>query len=299
MLAGALTVRAGDITPVDTGTSAGDITPAASNLKVEYELDAESSFVGSTPTNLGFGKDGNLTEENSNGRLVISPQWNDGPIYRFGLAVERYNFGFSTAAPLPNILQSENAVLGVDFELFSWLVRVEADPGIYSDGRSTGLRDFNMPFIIGGSYIASDTLQWILGLEVDVNREFPVLPGVGVHWTFMDNWVLDAVLPSPRIEYTWSKDTTLYFGGDFKDGTYRVDHDFGSALHRRRLNGTIVEYDEIRVGGGVSWKASKAFTVEMEGGYLPYREFNFQRSGTHFGNESGAPYGEISLNTQF
>ena len=35
------------------------------------------------------------------------------------------------AAPLPNILQAENVIVGMDFELFNtWLVRIEADPGL-------------------------------------------------------------------------------------------------------------------------------------------------------------------------
>jgi hypothetical protein len=341
LLAPLLPSRAGDTAPPpDTAAPAVDTSSTPSNLKTTYEISADASYVGDTSTNFGYGNKGTLSEQDSHGKLVVSPQWNDGPIYRFGLECERYNFGFSSAAPLPDILQSENLVLGVDFALFnSWLVRVEADPGLYGDSRAIGFRDFNVPFEIGGSYIASETLQWVIGLEVDVNREYPVLPGVGVHWTITDNLVLDAILPSPRLEYDLSKNLTAYLGGDFKDGTYTVAPDFGagvgssvqtsevtyqrqigvrlsghgpptpifqtahktetSATKGPNLNGTIVEYDEIRVGAGFSWKASKALTIEMEGGYLPYREFNFQRSGTHFGNDAGAAYAQVSLDTQF
>jgi hypothetical protein len=115
----------------------------------------------------------------------------------------------------------------------------------------------------------------------------------------MDQWVLDAILPTPRLEYDWSKGLTLYLGGDVDDGTYRVDRDFATGLGRTDLNGAIVEYDEIRVGAGFSWKASKAVTLELEGGYLPYREFDFHRADTHFSNDDGAAYGQMSINAQF
>jgi hypothetical protein len=295
-------LRAGDSTPPPSPDTAAavDSTPAPGNLKTSYEFDADTSFVGDARTNFGSGSAGDVSEQRTDARFVIAPQYNDGPIYRFGLAYERYGFGFSKAAPLPDILQAENLVLGVDFELFnSWLVRVEADPGLYGDSRSAGFRDFNVPFTLGGSYIASEEVQWILGVGVDFNRQIPAIPAIGVRWALSDDWVLDAILPTPRLEYDWSKALTLYLGSDIDDGTYRVDNGLGVALHRPKLSGAIVEYDEIRLGAGFSWKASKAITFELEGGYLPYREFDYHRADTHFSNDNGAAYGQMSINAQF
>jgi hypothetical protein len=242
---------------------------------------------------------------------------------------------------MPDELEGEYLVAGVDFEVLnSWLVRVEADPGFYDNGRDIGFRDFNVPFEIGGSYIASETLQWAVGLEVDINRQIPVFPAIGVRWAINDQWVLDAILPTPRLEYQWSKNLTLYLGGDLDDGTYRMDPGPGPARYttttttvsQRKLAGysiippngptpiyttvtstetkrtpvrnspaagSIVEYDEARIGAGLSWKAAKGVTLEMEGGYLPFREFDFHRSSVHFSNDDGAAYGQMSLNTQF
>jgi hypothetical protein len=295
ILAPLLSLRAGENAP-DVSTPS---TPSSA-IKTTYEFDADASYVGNARTNFGSSTAGNVSEQTSSARIIVAPQINDGPIYRFGLAYERYNFGFSSAAPIPDILQAENLVIGIDFQLFnSWLVRVEADPGLYGDARSAGFRDFNVPFTIGGSYIVSADLQWIVGLGIDINRQIPVFPAVGVHWTVVDNLVLDAVLPTPRLEYDWSNDLTLYLGSDVDDGTYRVDRDFGAALGLPKLDDAVVEYDEIRIGAGFTWKASKALTFELEGGYLPYREFDFHRADIHFSNDGGAPYAQMSLNAQF
>jgi len=324
-----LPLRAGDAAPPDASASAlpADAAPAASNLKTSYEFDADLSAVGDATTNFGRGIMGDVSEQATSERLLIEPQYGDTPIYRFGLGYQRYNFGLSKAAPLPDILQAENIVVGLDFSAFnSWLFRVEADPGIYNDGRDTGFRDFNIPFTIGGSYIASDTIQWIAGLSIDIDRQLPIIPAVGVHWSVTDSWVIDAVLPTPRIEYDYNKNLTFYVGGDFDDGTYRVDKGLGNSFDNANptvsttssgvmaktsvtktvpntlaahLGGSVVEYDEIRVGAGMSWKASKDLTFELECGYLPYREFDFHRANLHFTNDSGAPYGRLSLNAQF
>ena len=297
-------LRAGDTTPVETSSTDATVdtsqSSSPSKLQLSYELNGDTSYVGAARTNYGLGHAGSVSEERTDLRGVLGLQENDGPIYRFGLEYQRYSFGFSKAAPMPDVMEGEYAVVGVDFDLFnSWLVRVEADPGFYDNGRDIGFRDFNVPFQIGGSYIASETVQWALGLEVDINRQIPVIPAVGVRWALNDQWVLDAILPTPRLEYEWSKSLTLYLGGDVDDGTYRMDRNFGTAVGKPKLAGAVVEYDEARIGAGVSWKAIKGVTLELEGGYLPYREFDFHRANTHFSNDDGAAYGQMSLNAQF
>jgi hypothetical protein len=314
LLASVMDLHAGDVTAPALDTSAPvpvDTSPAPGNLKMSYEFDADTSYVGDARTNFGGGVSGNVSEQNEDAKFLIEPQFNDGPIYRFGLSYQRYNFGISQAAPIPDILQAENLVLGVDFEVFnSILVRVEADPGLYNDGRASGYRDFNVPFTIGGSYIAGEDVQWVAGLEADFNRQIPVFPAVGFRWQFRDQWVLDAILPTPRLEFDENKDLTLYLGGDVDDGTYRMDQRLGVGYDETyrdsraqnvgsHLGGTIVEYDEVRIGTGLSWKASKVITLELECGYLPYREFDFHRADVHLSNNSGAPYGQLSLSAQF
>ena len=275
-------------------------TESASKLHVSYEAEADYSYVGDARTRLGDGRTGPVSEQSDFAHFVVTPQWGDGPLYRFGLEWQRYSFGLPRLARLPNTLQSINAVIGADLQLFqSWLVRAEAQPGVYSDFHDVGSGDFNVPFLIGGSYIASADLQWVLGVSVDVNREWPVIPAVGVRWGFHDHWVLNLVLPSPRLEFAYSKTLTLFAGGDFKGATYRVDENFGTSHGKPALNDAIVEYDEVRVGGGAVWKASHDLTLEAEGGYMPFREFNFHRAETRFRTENGAPYGQLSLHGKF
>jgi len=274
--------------------------PAATKLQISYEVEADYSYVGPVRTEIGGHHTGNLTEQSGSFRLIMAPRWGEGPIFRFGIAAQRFSFGLPDNAPLPNTLQSTSLVLGIDLQLFdSWLVRVEAEPGFYSDFHDIGRGDFNVPFIIGGSYIAGASLQWIIGLGVDVNRRYPVIPAVGLRWNFMDKWTLDAVLPTPRLEYEAKKGLTFYAGGDLKTGTYRVSENFGDAHGRRALNDAIVEYDEIRVGGGISWKAMPGVTLEAEAGYLPYREFNYHRAEQGYKSKNGGAYGQVGLSAKF
>ena len=84
-----------------------------------------------------------------------------------------------------------------------------------------------MPFEIGGTYIYTPDLQLVLGVSIDVERKYPIIPGGGIRWRFQPQWVLNAVAPTPRLEYEWNKNLTLYLGATLKETNFRVGNDFG------------------------------------------------------------------------
>src|SRR5207244_13238357 len=112
----------------------------------------------------------------------------------------------------------------------SILLRFQAQPGFYGTDDFES-EDVNVPFVIGGTYIYSPNQQFVLGIGVDVERKYPVLPGGGVRWKIAPQWVLEAVLPSPRLEYQLNTDDTLCAGGTAKETNCRCDESCGNA-HR-------------------------------------------------------------------
>ena len=272
----------------------------ASAGEISNQFDAEFSLTSGSRTRLGHDRQGNVAAMSGLVREVVSARLGQGPILRLGFDWERFSFALPNRAPLPNTLQSLNAVVGLDLQLFdSWLVRLEAQPGFYSGSDDFAARDFNVPFIIGGSYIASADLQWIVGVSVDVNRALPVLPAVGVRWKFADRWVLDAILPRPRLEYEFSKELTLFGGADLRGSTFRVSRDFGTAHSDARLNRALVDLTEIRAGVGASWKISSWFQADVETGVVAYRDFDFHRADTNYESKGAAAYGQLVIGAKF
>ena len=275
-------------------------TRALAGAEISNQFDAEFSITSGSRTDLGQGRSGDVSGQAGLVRDVISTRLGQGPLLRVGFGWERFSFGLPDRAPLPNTLQSLSAIIGFDMQLFeSWLVRIEAQPGFYSGSSDFSARDFNVPFVIGGSYIASADLQWILGVSVDVNRAIPVFPGVGVRWKFADQWVLNAVLPRPRLEYEWSKGLTLFGGADLRGPTFRVSRDFGDTHGDSRLNRAVVDLTEIRAGVGASWKISSWFQADIETGVEAYRDFNFHRADTNYESKGAAAYGQFVIGAKF
>jgi Domain of unknown function (DUF6268) len=264
------------------------------------EYIAEETYVGSGDVQRNSKKSvRDFDEHDSILHLVFTPRIKPG-VLRLGLEWERFSFGIPDGAPLPDTLQAVNLVLGFDTQLSdSILIRVEVQPGVYNTGFDDLSDDFNAPFVAGGSYIFSPNLQLVLGVSVDIEGKYPVLPAGGIRWKMAPQWVLNAVLPTPRLEFEMKSDLTLYAGANLKQANYRVGDDFGDNTGTPRLNHAVLTYTEVRTGAGIDWKISPFVTLTGEVGYQPYREFDFYRAHIRYHQDGGAPYGMISVHGAF
>jgi opacity protein-like surface antigen len=264
------------------------------------EYVAEETYVGSGDVQRNPRKSvRDFDEHDSILHFVLTPRIKPG-VLRLGVEWERFSFGLPDGAPLPDMLQAVNLVIGLDTQLSdSILIRVEAQPGVYNTGFHDLSDDFNAPFVAGGTYIYSPNLQIVLGVSVDVERKYPVIPAAGIRWKMAPRWVLNAVLPTPRLEFEMNGGLTLYAGANLKQANYRVDDNFGDNTGNARLNHAVLTYTEVRTGAGIDWKISPVVTLTGEVGYQPYREFDFYRADVRYHQDGGAPYGMLSLHGAF
>ena len=264
------------------------------------EFSAELTYVGEGDVDRGGKHVNDFDEIDSDIRFVLTPRFKLG-VLRFGAEWERFSFGLPNNAPLPNTLQSFSTIIGLDTQLSdSILIRAETQPGLYNSGLGHLFwDDFNMPFVIGGTYIFSPNVQLIVGVSVDVERKYPVIPAAGLRWKIGPQWLLDAVMPTPRLQYELSRNVSLYAGATLTEATFRTDDEFGDTHGMPKLNHAVVTYSEIRTGAGFDWKISPIVSFTGEVGYQPYRQFDFYRADIRYHQDGGAPYGTISLHGAF
>ncbi len=275
------------------------VTETQPAFRISAEYNVEQTYVGDAEVRRE-GVSRTFDESDTVVDFVFTPRVSFG-VLRLGLGYEHFSFGFDNGWPLPSTLQAANLVIGLDTELFNTiLVRIEAQPGFYGAGTSDlEMDDLNVPFIIGGTYIYSSDLQFVLGVGVDVNRQYPVVPGGGIRWRFASQWVLNAVVPTPRLEYEWNRSLTVFAGATIKDQTYRMSERFGRLGGQPDLNRAVLDYSEVRVGLGFDWKINNWLTLSAEGGYVPYRQFDYHRTEVRYHNVHGAPYGTVALHGAF
>ena len=280
-----------------------EVALVESQSSFSFDFQVEQTFAGDG--DLRRGEHGNLFirnfhESDSRIHFILTPMTKIG-ILRLGVQTERYSFGYGSNAPIPNRLHSTAMVLGLDTELSdAFLIRLEMDPGYYGvDFDDFGQDTFNIPVIIGGTYIRSSSLQFVFGIGFDALRKYPVLPGGGIRWKFAPQWTLNAVVPTPRLEYEPNSNLLLYAGADIRATSYRVEKDFGTLRGNPALNHAAITYEEVRVGGGLDWKLTPAVKLTFEGGVIPYRNFDFHRTDVRYHQDGGAPYGMVALHAAF
>ena len=283
--------------------SSKDVALIESESSVSFEFNAEGTYVGSGDVQRG--ERGNLRvqdfdETDARFHFILTPRTKIG-ILRLGVAAERYSFGFSHNAAIPDVLESTALVIGLDTEFSdSFLIRLEAQPGFYgTDFDDYGQDTFNVPVVLGGTYIFNSNFQIIFGVGIDAFRKYPVLPGGGIRWKFAPQWVLNAVVPAPRLEYEANSSLLLYAGADIRATSYRVEKNFGTLRGNTALNHAAITYEEVRVGGGLDWKITSAIKVSAEGGFIPFRNFDFHRTEVRYHQDGGVPYGMLALHAAF
>jgi hypothetical protein len=289
---------------VETYSADGkNIALVESESSFSYEFHLEAAYFGSGDVERG--EHGNLIINDFDGsdtkfHFILTPRTKIG-ILRVGVEAEQYSFGFGSNAAIPDDLNSTAMILGLDTELSdSFLIRIEAHPGFYgTDFDDFGQDTFNVPVVLGGTYIFNSNFQLVFGVGIDALRQYPVLPGGGVRWKFAPQWTLNAVVPTPRLEYEPSSNFMLYAGADIRSTSYRVDKQFGTVRGDPSLNHAAITYNEMRAGAGFDWKVTSAIKFTLEGGFIPWREFDFHRTQVRYHQDGGIPYGMAAFHAAF
>ncbi len=276
--------------------------PAADRVAaVNFDFDTDVAYLGSGHAHRKNQRFASFEEVDSSVSLLSTFQPNpNSPVWRLGLNWERFWFDPDPASTVPNTLESLNLSLGADLQLAPAIfMRVEALPGFYGDLRRFSTRQFNVPVQIGASYVYSDRLFFIVGASVNYERDFPLFPAIGFLWHVNDRFTVNAIAPKPALQYQLNDALTLHVGGGLVGDTYRVNTDFGRDRATKKLDNAIVEYEEIRVGGGLTYKINKTFSLDLEGGAVPYRRFDYNRADYKVLSTNTAPYAEIDLSAKF
>jgi opacity protein-like surface antigen len=286
---------------VETNTAPSkNVALVESESSFSFEFQAGETYVGQGDVHRGSLSVRDFDESDTQLHFVLTPRVKIG-ILRLGVQAERYSFGFGGNAAIPNVLESTNLVLGLDTEFSdSFLIRLEAQPGFYgTDFDDFGRDTFNVPVVLGGTYIFNSGFQVVFGVGIDALRKNPVLPGGGVRWKFAPQWTLNAVAPAPRLEYEVSSNLMLYGGADVRATSYRVDKQFGTVRGNPALNHAAITYEDVRVGGGLEWKLTSAIKLSAEGGFIPFRNFDFHRTDVRYHQDGGVPYAMLALHAAF
>jgi hypothetical protein len=270
------------------------VVSAAESTAVFHEFDVGLGYAGQEATQVVPG-----SELNTSLKYVASLQVSKDFLLRLG--AEWQSFWFPAPRPFaaPARLQQANAIVGFDYQLAEqWLMRAELQPGMYGDLSRLDERRFDAPLLVGFVYLIDADLQWFFGLRADFRSHYPVFPAAGVRWKFADLWTLNLMLPTPRLEYDVNSNLQTYFGAAIVAGTYVVGDHYGNDRGLPQLNHATLEYTELRLGPGLSWKVRPNLTLEAEAGYVVHRSWDFFDQDIN-PTRNPVPYLQLTVHARF
>ena len=286
--------RAG--TEVDSNTAVATTTEKTEEAVSRDFFQIDSGYVFESDLNHGgsFGKQSELQNEFEYGhRLRLT-----GNLFlHLGLAYDRYHFG-STAAPVPNHLQSMAGVIGIDFmhgtEVGAFF---QIRPGFYTQN-DVGISSFDVPITLGRIFVVQEKKFYIFGgaYASFLRGGSPVLPLAGIIWIPSDNVRLLGLLPTPRLIYSATKKLDLWVGGELVGGVFRTDRN--DNIQPGKLSGTTVNFSDYRAAVGFVYTVSDSFKVNLDAGCSVQRQFDFARAGETYRTDP-APYLRLQLSAQF
>jgi len=263
-----------------------------------------------TTTDYGFHQDlkrgsGNIEVEHNNFELdrriplnlVTWPNVQCGQWFlRIGADYERFDFSIHNETRLPDTLQSASGIIALEYLVNdNTAFIIETRPGIYFQ-QKVNAGSFDAPTNIAAAYpiFGGDKFYLVAGVAISTLSRYPVFPIGGILWHIDAKWDLRAYLPDPRLVYMVSNNLEFWTGGELAGGAYKTDNRDVTPV---KLSGAIVTYDEVRVGGGVTWKAHP-FTFDLGAGYTVQGEFDYSRAGESFETHP-APYVRLTARLDF
>ena len=236
----------------------------------------EFSYAGSAGIAEGTQPLGRISGSQSRVAAVRTHPLDTETAWLLGASWQRLDFSPPAGAPIPTELTALALQLGYSCQLNpAWALRLEIDPGLYSDLRDLNGSDFNAPCSLRLVRTVSREFQWLIGLDVDLRSGTPVMGGGGARWQITPNCTLLLVVPSPRVEWTVSPSLALFVGAGYRSSAYRVADDFGRRHARPELDAQIVDYREISAGAGLRWQLTPAVAVHAGAGWMFDRRFQY------------------------
>lgn len=208
---------------------------------------------------------------------------------QLGMDYERFDFSRSSSV-FPYSFTSLNGEMNFSYwsgDDFYPVIKIE--PGIYYTRDHVTKNSFDVPLRFTPGFKVSQNLYLIVGCSIDPFSNPIVFPIGGFNWKISDKLNFRAVFPQPRFSYTPNDKLEIYLGGELIGNGYR-----NGPTTDRRTNNAIVEYEEERVGLGVSYTLRKGIDFEAIAGWTFQRTYDYIRSGPDYYGK-GAPYLKVDL----
>lgn len=274
--------------------SSGNSSPLIAH-KVEFRA------AGLSRADLASGEGSSLSERYVRADYTVLMPLSESWFVRGGAGWGAFYFDFDGTDRFPDALHRISLSLGIGTKVSDKLtVLVSASPGIYSDLEDVSWDDFDVNGFAAAQWKWVENFELVAGARFAPHDKYPVLPVAGLKWRVNERWLVDAMYPRPAIVFKASDWLDLYAGMEIRGAIYRTSESFeGTTPGGRSLAGQWLDFSEQSAVLGAAFKVSRTAVIELEGGYVFRRKFDYDDAGYSEEAEEGALALQAGLNVKF
>lgn len=214
-----------------------------------------------------------------------------------------YSLDRDTGTPLPDRLKS----LSAGFTVFSkldadWSLLASVSPGVHNAGSTFSSKGFGVGVLAIASRKFTPDFGAGFGFVYDSLSKGTgrIIPVATFNWKPAPDWRVSLGFPRTGVFYTATPTIELEFTAEADFGSFYVTDDpLPAGLNKPALNRTRLEYQAVRVGPAVTWRATPTLSARASVGAVPVLNADYHLRNYRVKSERTAPYASAALEWKF
>lgn len=279
-------------------TASGRPATAAVTLKFD------TAYTGDTPFTARGAYAGSFSVAQFGTEVAVPLPPLGGDIFPIvSLKYRHYSLDRDAATPLPDRLQSLSGALTVFTKLDAdWSLLASVSPGVHSAGSTFSSKGFGVGVLALASRKFTPEFGAGFGFVYDSLSKGTgrIIPVATFNWTPAPAWRVTLGFPRTGVIYTFSPELDFEFTAEADFGSFYVTDDpLPGGRNKPALNRTRLEYQSLRVGPALAWRASPTLSARASIGAVPLLRADYHQRNYRATADRTAPYASAGLEWKF
>ena len=214
-----------------------------------------------------------------------------------------YSLDRDTLTPLPDRLKSLSAAFTVFSKLDAdWSLLASVSPGVHNAGSAFSSKGFGVGVLAIASRKFTPDFGAGFGFVYDSRSKGTgrIIPVATLDWTPAPGWRVTLGFPRTGVIYTFSPELDFEFTAEADFGSsYVTDDPLADGRNKPALNRTRLEYQAVRGGPAIAWRATPTFSARASVGAIPVLNADYHQRNYRVKSERTAPYASAALDWKF
>ena len=274
--------------------------PADSAVTVKFD----TAYTGDTPFQARGASAGSFSVAQFGAEIAVPLPPVGGNLFPLlSVRYRHYALDRDPVTPLPDRLKSHSAAFTVFSKLDGdWSLLASVSAGMHNAGSHFSSKGFGVGVLAIASRKFTPNFGAGFGFVYDSLSKGTgrIIPVATFNWTPAPAWRVTLGFPRTGVIHTFTPEIDFEFTAEADFGSFYVTDDpLPGGRNQPALNRTRLEYQSVRVGPAIAWRASPTFSARASVGAVPVLNADYHQRNYRVKSERTAPYASAALEWKF